>query len=172
MQEPENREKRDKLALRIPVFGDLARQKALASFVRSLRKLFAAGLGPITAWEGAMNVAPNVVIRDKLIEAHGMMQKSVALHDAFTATGLFANETEQLLATGVVSGQMVQMLDRVAEYYQDNVDRAYSSARFWMFRLAFTMCIILVGALVIMLMSSYFSSVFKWVDDFLPEASS
>ena len=172
MQEPENRDSRDRLALRIPVFGDLARQKALASFVRTLRKLFAAGVGPITAWEGAMKVAPNAVIRDKLTEAYDMMQHGVALHDAFSATGLFANETEQLLATGVLSGQMVQMLDRVAEYYQDNVDRAYSSARFWMFRLAFTSTIILLGALVIMLMSSYFSSVFNWVDDFMPEASS
>jgi type IV pilus assembly protein PilC len=159
------------MALKTPVFGDLARQKALASFVRTLRKLFAAGLGPITAWEGAMHVAPNVVIREKLIEAYDMMQHGVALHDAFSATGLFANETEQLLATGVVSGQMVQMLDRVAEYYQDNVDRAYSSARFWMFRLASTMVIVLMGALVITLIISYFSSVFSFVDEFLPEAS-
>jgi type IV pilus assembly protein PilC len=151
------------------VFGDLARQKALASFVRTLRKLFNAGVGPITAWEGAMNVAPNAVIRDKLREAHGMMQNGVPLHDAFSATRLFANETEQLLATGVVSGQMVEMLDRVAEYYQDNVDRAYNSSRFWMYRIAFTSIIILVGALVITLTYTYFSSVFNFTRDYFPE---
>jgi len=167
LQEPENVEKRDRLALRTPVFGDLARQKALASFVRTLRKLFAAGVGPITAWEGAMNVAPNSVIRAKLVEAYDMMQNGVAIHDAFTATGLFANETEQLLATGVVSGQMVQMMDRVAEYYQDSVERSYSTARYWMFRIAGVTTIALAGALMIILVINYFSSVFSFADNFM-----
>ncbi len=167
LQEPENVEKRDRLALRTPVFGDLARQKALASFVRTLRKLFAAGVGPITAWEGAMNVAPNSVIRAKLVEAYDLMQNGVAVHDAFSATGLFANETEQLLATGVVSGQMVQMMDRVAEYYQESVERSYSTARYWMFRIAGVTTIALAGALMIILVINYFSSVFSFADNFM-----
>ena len=171
MQEPENRGKRDRLALRMPVFGDLARQKALASFVRTLRKLFAAGVGPITAWEGAMNVAPNSIIRAKLVEAYDMIENGVPLHDAFTATGLFANETEQLMATGVVSGQMVQMMDRVAEYYQDSVERAYSTARFWMFRIAGVTTIVLAGALMIVLVINYFSSVFNFADSFMQEGN-
>ena len=118
-----------------------------------------------------MNVAPNTVIRGTLVEAYDMMQHGVALHDAFSATGLFANETEQLLATGVVSGQMVPMLDRVAEYYQDNVDRAYSSARWWMYRFAGVATLILMGALMIMVVINYFSSVFSFTDNFMPEAN-
>jgi len=166
MQLPENREKRDRLALKVPVFGDLARQKSLASFCRTLYHLFQAGIGPISAWEGAMNVAPNAVIRSKLVEAHEMVRGGVPIHDAFTATGLFANETEQLLATGIVSGQVVDMLDRVAVYYQDNVDRAFSNARYWMFSLAVSLTIALSGALLIILVKNYFAGIFEFADKF------
>lgn len=167
---PQNRATRDRLALKVPVFGDLARQKSLASFVRMLRRLFAAGVGPIGAWEGAMNVASNSVIRAKLVEANRHIQQNVPLHDAFTMTGLFANETEQLLATGMVSGQVVEMLERVAEYYQDNVDRAFRNAQFWMKRLTITLFIVLIGAVAIIMTKSYFTSIFKFADDFAKDA--
>jgi len=163
-QEPRYRERRDELALRLPVFGDLARQRSLASFVRMLRRLLAAGIGPIQAWEGAMNVAPNAVIRAKLVDACGLMRQNVPFHEAFTNTGLFANETEQLLATGVLSGQMVEMMDRVAEYYQNNVQRAFDNARFWMYRLGISLFIALSGVILIVMAYTYFNSLFSWVD--------
>lgn len=164
MQEPNRRAKRDALILRVPVFGNLARQRSLAAFVRMLRRLFAAGIGPIGAWEGAMNVAPNAVIRAKLINAFGMIRQNIPLHEAFVATGLFANQTEQLLATGVVSGQIVDMLDRVAEYYQDNVQRAFDSARFWMYRLGFSIFLALSGAVLILMTKTYFDSIFRFAE--------
>ena len=162
LQSPSFCEQRDRLALRIPVFGNLTRQKSLSSFIRMLRRLYSAGLGPVAAWEGAMNVAPNAVIRKKLVSAGEMMRRNVPLHEAFVSTGLFANEMEQLLATGVVSGQVVEMLDKVADYYEANVERAFKNSRFWMFRLAITMFIVLIGAVVIWMTKSYFDSVFNF----------
>jgi type IV pilus assembly protein PilC len=169
LQEPDRRYKRDRIALKMPVFGDLARQRSLAAFVRMLRRLYHAGVGPINAWEGAMNVAPNMVIRERLEVAYGMMQRNVPLHDAFTATGLFANETEQLLATGVVSGAVVDMLDRVADYYQENVDRAFASSKFWMYRLAIATFIAIIGVVACLMAYSYFHGIFNWVDKIFAE---
>jgi type IV pilus assembly protein PilC len=167
MQEPYNRARRDALALRVPVFGDLARQKSLASFVRMMRRLYQAGIGPISVWEGAMNVAPNAVIRARLNGVYGLMQQGVPIHEAFAQTGLFANETEQLLATGVLSGQVVEMLDRVAEYYQNNVDRAFDLARYWMYRLCYALFIALSGAVLIIMLKSYFTAVFDFTKDWV-----
>jgi type IV pilus assembly protein PilC len=166
MQEPNRRTKRDALLLRIPVFGDLARQRSLAAFVRMLRRLFAAGIGPISAWEGAMHVVPNAPIRAKLVEAYGLMRQNIPLHEAFVATGLFASQTEQLLATGVMSGQIVDMLDRVSTYYQENVQRAFDSARFWMYRLGFSVFLALSGLVLILLTKTYFDSIFKFAESF------
>jgi type II secretory pathway component PulF len=165
MQQPQSRERRDALILKTPVFGSLARQRSLAAFVRMLRRLYAAGIGPMIAWEGAMNVVPNTVIREKLAEALKQIETgNVPMHDAFARTGLFADETEALLATGVVSGQMTQMLDRVAEYYQDSVERAFHHARFWMYRIGISLFILTTGILFIILVKSYFTGIFEFVD--------
>jgi type II secretory pathway component PulF len=166
LRQPAQTDLRDSWMLKIPIFGDLSRQRSLAAFVRMLRKLFAAGLGPLSAWEGAMNVAPNSVIRRKLVDAHGIMQHNVPLHDAFAQTGLFANEAEQLLATGMVSGAMVDMLDRVADFYQANVDRAYDNSRYAMKRIAGVTVIVLGGFMIIMLFKNYFASIFNFADKF------
>jgi type IV pilus assembly protein PilC len=166
LRQPAQTDLRDAWMLKIPAFGDLARQRSLAAFVRMLRKLFAAGLGPLTAWEGAMNVAPNAVIRRKLVEAYDIMQHNVPLHDAFAQTGLFANEAEQLLATGMVSGAMVDMLDRVADFYQANVDRAFETSRYVMKRIASVAVIVLGGFMIILLFKNYFASIFNFADTF------
>lgn len=160
-------DRRDRWTLKIPIFGDLSRQRSLAAFIRMLRRLYAAGLMPIHAWEGAANVVANSVLRERLTEARTLMEQGVPLHEAFRATGLFASEAEQLLATGVVSGQVVEMLDRVAEYYQRNVEQAVEQSRFWMFRLAFTLFLMISGAVLILLLKTYFDAVFNFTRDWV-----
>ena len=164
MHIPQNDVRRDRLTLKIPVFANLSRQRSLAAFIRMLRKLYQAGVGPINAWEGAMNVAPNAVIRERLVHSYGLMQKNVPLHDAFTQTGLFANEMENLLATGMVAGQVVDMLDKIAEYYQANVDRAFSRAKYSMYHVALTTFLILIGFTICWMAYSYFAGIFNYVD--------
>lgn len=166
---PQNSAAREHWALRVPVFGDLARQRALAAFVRMLYRLYAAGISPAAAWEAAVAATPNAPIRNRLVEAYALVKTGVPLHEAFRTTGLFANEVESLLATGVVSGQVVEMLGRVAEYYQNNVDRAFQEARFWMFRLFIIAAIVITGAILILLVKTYFNAVFDFPRTFFPE---
>ncbi len=166
---PENEQRRHRMLLKAPIFGDLARQRALAAFVRMMRRLYGAGIGPIGTWEGAMHVPGNAIIRDKLVDAYGLVRSGVPIHEAFSTTGLFANEMEQLLATGFVTGEVVETLDRVAEYYQDNVDRAFRNARFTMWRIAICTMIILIGATLILMTKTYFEGIFKTVEDWFPE---
>ncbi|NLI00449.1 MAG: hypothetical protein GX446_13270 [Chthonomonadales bacterium] len=165
---PDQAGRRDRWTLSIPVFGDLSRERSLAAFIRMLRRLYAAGLMPINAWEGAASVVPNSLLRARLADARAMMQQGVPLHEAFRATGLFASEAEQLIATGMVSGEIVEMLDRVAEYYQNNVQRALDASRFWMYRLAFSLFLAITGAVVIIMAKTYFDAVFNFTKDWVP----
>jgi type IV pilus assembly protein PilC len=160
-------ERRDRWTLGIPVFGDLSRQRSLAAFVRMLRRLYASGLMPINAWEGAANVVPNTILRQKLAQARDMMQQGVPLHEAFRNTGLFASEAEQLIATGVMAGEVIEMLDRIAEYYQNNVQRAVDSSRFWMYRLAISLFLAISGIVLIVLLKTYFQSIFDFTKDWV-----
>jgi type II secretory pathway component PulF len=165
LQLPQNRRLRDSWSLRIRPFGPLQRQVALANFLRNLRRLYAAGVSPAAAWEGAMNTASNVVIREELTSAYTMMQQGASLPDAFAATGLFADPVEQLIATGHQSGEVVEMLDQAVNYYQARADEAAGKARFAMLRLGILAMLILGGATTCWLAYSYFHGIFKFVDD-------
>jgi type IV pilus assembly protein PilC len=165
IQLPAFRRLRDKLALRMPPFGDLQRQAALAAFIRMLRRLYHAGVAPIHAWEGAMNTATNVVIRDKLADSYVLMEQGASLPDAFTATGLFTNSVENLILTGHQSGEVVESLDKSAEYYQGQVAEAFKKSQFMMLRFGVLAMLILGGFSLIWLVQHYFSGIFQYVDD-------
>lgn len=166
LQLPKYRHLRDKWALRVPGLGKLQREIAVRTFLRMIRRLYAAGVSPMYAWEGAMNTAVNVVLREQLQQAYGLMQSGASLADAFLATGLFANQVEQLVITGQQSGQMVEMLDQATMIYEQRVDDATGRARYLMMR-AGVMCMIVFGGLaMIWMMKSYFAGIFHIVDSF------
>lgn len=164
LQLPQFRYVRDSLSLKLPPFGDLQRQAAIAAFVRMLRKLYHAGVAPIAAWEGAMHTASNVVIRDRLAQSYALMQQGASLPDAFTATGLFTNSIENLVITGHHSGEVVESLDKVADYYQDQIDQAAARSKFMMLRFGILAMLVLGGAAMLWLAHTYYGGMFTWVD--------
>ena len=170
LQQPQWRRLRDTMTLRMPPYGDLHRQAALAAFIRMLRRLYHAGIGPVPAWEGAAQTASNIVIRDRLASSYEMMQRGVSLPDAFTATGLFNGNIEQLLMTGHVSGQVVESLDQIAEYYQERVDESAEKSRKAMFRTGRVVMLILGGITMAWLLHSCYAATFNVVDkNFSPD---
>lgn len=164
LQLPQWRRFRDAAALRIPPYGDLQRQSALAAFVRMLRRLYHAGVGPAAAWEGAMQTASNVVIRDRLAASYALMQRGVSLADAFASVGLFDGNIEQLLMTGQLSGQVVESLDQIAEYYQERVQAAADKSRGAIFRTGRIVMLIIGGMAMAWLLHSCYAGVFHFVD--------
>ena len=164
LQLPQHRYLRDSWSLKFPAFGNLQREVAIANFLRMLRRLYHAGIAPMQAWEGAMNTASNVVIRDQLARSYELMQTGANLADAFAATGLFADQVEQMVFTGQQSGQVVEMLDQASAYYEERAEVARGKARFMMFRLGLIAMLVLGGAAVIWMAHSYFAGIFHVVD--------
>ncbi len=164
LQLPKYRRLRDEWSLRIRPFGPLQRQVALANFLRTLRRLYSAGLSPAAAWEGAMNTASNVIIREELASAYTRMQQGASLPEAFAATGLFADPVEQLIATGQQSGEVVEMLDQAVDYYQTRAEEATGKARFMMLRLGILAMLILGGAAICWMAYTYTHGMFDFVD--------
>ena len=165
-QLPKYRTLRDTWALKLPPFGELQRQASLSAFVRMLRKLYHAGVSPVLAWEAAMQTASNVVIREKLGRAYGVMQNGGSLADAFSATGLFDNGIEQTVITGQMSGQVVESLDQAAQFYQDRVEEYAEKSRKAMQKLGRMAMIVFGGIALIMMMKSYFGGIFNLFGNF------
>jgi type II secretory pathway component PulF len=165
LQQPQWRRLRDQWTLRIPPYGDLHRQAALSAFIRMLRRLYHAGVSPSAAWEGAMQTASNVVIRERLAASGDMMQRGIGLSEAFSATGLFNNQMEQLLTTGQLSGQVVESLDQVAEFYQEQVETSADKSRKAMFFAGRLVLLVLGGITMAWLLHSCYAATFHAVDE-------
>lgn len=163
---PSNRRWKDALALRLPVFGSLHRQRALSAFLRTLHRLFAAGVPALSAWEAAAPSAGNTFIRQKLLEALPILQKGQGIDQALHATQLFDWETISLVSAGQQSGEIVAMLDRVANYHEQTLRERYQRAAFALIRLGCLGSLLLGGAALLWMVHSYFSGMFRFVDEF------
>lgn len=166
LQRPEHRRLRDRWSLKLPPFGDLQRQAAIATFLGTLKRLYQAGVSPSYAWEGAMNTAGNLAIRDQLTASANLIARGASLPDAFQATGLFNNQIEHLVMTGHESGQVVEMLDQAERYYQEQVQEKTAKAKFAMLRLGVLAMLVFGGATVCWMMYSYFHGIFAFADSF------
>ena len=164
VQQPSMRRWRDRMSLRIPASGDLQRQAALSAFVRMLRRLYNSGVAPIHAWEAAMNTADNSVIRDKLASAYGHMQRGSSLADAFAATDLFADNVEQIIVTGQLSGEVVESLDQAATIYQERVQDAHDNARKAMKAAARIAVLVITGITIVWMTRSCYDNQFSLID--------
>ncbi|HZT42380.1 MAG TPA: type II secretion system F family protein [Chthonomonadaceae bacterium] len=169
LQTPQYRRKRDEMSLRLPAFGELQRQVAITAFLKMLKRLYQAGIGPAEAWEGAASTAANSAIRARLSEAGVLVRQGATIPDAFAATGLFNDSVEQLIVTGQQSGQMVEMLDQAGNYYQEQTNEATTRARFMMFRLGILAVLVLGGGAFLWMTYSYFHGIMTWVDTFFKE---
>jgi len=163
---PANRRWKDALVMRLPVFGALHRQRALTAFLRTLHRMFAAGVPAISAWEAATPSAGNVFVRERLREVLPMIREGQSLDRALQATGLFDWETISLVAAGQQSGELVGMLDRAAGYYEETLRERYQRASFALVRLGCLSMLLLGGAAMLWMVYSYFTGMFRFVDEF------
>lgn len=163
---PANRRWKDAVVMRLPVFGALNRQRALAAFLRTLHRMFAAGVPAISAWEAAAPSAGNVFVREKLLEVVPVIRNGQGLDRALQATGLFDWETISLVAAGQQSGEIAGMLDRVASYHEETLRERYQRASFALIRLGCLGMLIAGGAAMVWMVHSYFTGMFRFVDEF------
>jgi type IV pilus assembly protein PilC len=113
---------RDRLLLKIPVFGDLINKSAIARWTRTLSTMFAAGVPLVEALDSVGGASGNAVY----LEATQQIQRDVtaggALTTAMQSTGVFPNMVLQMAAIGEESGALDHMLGKAAEFYEEEVD--------------------------------------------------
>ncbi|HSV72353.1 MAG TPA: type II secretion system F family protein [Chthonomonadales bacterium] len=158
----------DRWQLRVPLLGGLTVRRSLSVFVRTVRRLYAAGLDAETVWTGALAVVPNAAVRRSLGGANALAARHAPLHEVFAATGLFSPEVIGLVASGHQAGALPEMLDRVSALQQGEVEAAFSAARYWMLRTAIAGGLLLSGLAVAFLIRGYFDAVFRFTEGWVP----
>jgi type II secretory pathway component PulF len=148
-QQPAGRPFFDRITLRIPVMGHLAKMRAMASFTRVLSRLLRSGVSAEPAFVAAAHAVPNTALRDQILQGAPLLRAGQGLDAAIQASGVMDNDPFQLLVTGQKTGQWVEMLDRVTAYYQEMAQQATEKARSAQKRVGVLLTIITSGYVMI-----------------------
>jgi type IV pilus assembly protein PilC len=139
----------DRLALRLPVVGGIVHDAIVARFSRTLATTFAAGVPLVDALTSTAGAAGNSVYSKAIMQIRDDVTTGTTLYQAIRATGLFPNMLLQMVSIGEESGALDDMLDKVAQHYEEAVDNAVDSLSSLMEPIIMSVLGVLVGGLMI-----------------------
>lgn len=117
------RKRIDGWVLHIPIFGALASKSAIARFARTLSTMFAAGVPLVEALESVAGATGNVHYAEATMKMREDTSSGTQLRQSMRQfTSLFPNMSQQMVAIGEESGALDNMLAKVADFYEDEVD--------------------------------------------------
>ena len=114
----------DTMVLRIPVLGDLMRKQAVARFTRTLSTLLQSGVPAVNSLEITRKVVGNRVIADATEHIRVRILEGTDIATPLKQTGAFPAVVGYMVSVGEQSGELEQMLDRVAIAYDEEIDIA------------------------------------------------
>lgn len=139
----------DRLALKLPIFGDIVYKSIIARFCRTLSTTFAAGVPLIDALDSTAGATNNIVF----YEATQRIKEDVAtgqqMQFAIRSTNLFPSMVIQMVGIGEEAGSLEEMLDKAATYYENEVDNAVDGLTSLMEPMIMAFLGIVIGGLVI-----------------------
>ncbi|SIS98940.1 type II secretion system F family protein [Neptunomonas antarctica] len=139
----------DRSVLKLPVLGQVLHKAAIARFARTLATTFAAGVPLVNALDSASGASGNVVYRNAIIQIRNGVSTGQSLQNAVIMTGIFPNMAVQMIAIGEEAGSLDMMLDKVASFYEEEVDNAVDNLSSLMEPMIMSILGVLVGGLVI-----------------------
>lgn len=139
----------DRVTLKLPIVGDISYKATVARYARTLSTTFAAGVPLIEALESCAQAAGNTVYRDAILRIRDDVSTGQQLQFAMRATGVFPSMALQMVAIGEESGALDSMLDKVATYFEAEVDNAVDGLTSMMEPLIMSFLGVVVGGLII-----------------------
>ncbi|MGB8634999.1 MAG: type II secretion system F family protein [Rhodanobacteraceae bacterium] len=141
----------DRVALKMPVMGNIIRQSAIARFARTLGVTFHAGVPLVEALDSVSGATGSIVYGDAVKQIRDDVAVGHQLQLAMRQTGLFPNMVVQMTAIGEESGALDQMLFKVAEFYEDEVNNAVDTLTTLLEPLIMVILGVVVGGMVVAL---------------------
>jgi type IV pilus assembly protein PilC len=117
----------DRWLLRLPVFGDVVRKAVIARWTRTLSTMFAAGVPLVESLDSVGGASGNAVYLEATQRISSAVRSGTSLTMAMQQTQVFPPMVTQMVAIGEESGALDQMLRKVAEFFEDEVDASVES---------------------------------------------
>ncbi|MFQ6131599.1 MAG: type II secretion system F family protein [Armatimonadota bacterium] len=120
---PSGRYQVDALKLRLPIFGDLVRKMSISRFARTFSTLVTSGIATPTALDIVAATAGNAVIEKTVQDAKENVMRGDKLSSPLMISGVFPDMVTQMIAVGEETGKLDEMLLKVSNFYDDEVDQ-------------------------------------------------
>jgi type IV pilus assembly protein PilC len=121
---PHGRRILDGLLLKIPVIGMLLRKIAVARFCRTLGTLTASGVPILDGLEITAKTAGNAIIEDAVMATRKSVEEGKTISEPLAQTKVFPSMVVQMINVGEQTGALDQMLSKIADFYEEEVDVA------------------------------------------------
>ncbi len=151
----------DKILLNLPIFGQVLRKIAVARFTRTLGTLISSGVPILDGLSITARTAGNAVLERALMAVRKSIEEGRTIVDPLRESGVFPNMVTQMIGVGEATGAMDNMLQKIADFYEDEVDAATKDMLALMEPLLISFLGVAVGGIVISLYMPLFSMISK-----------
>ena len=146
-----------KIGIKFPLFGNLTIKSAAATFSRTMATLMASGISLIDAVEQVAKMINNRIIREALLDAKTQIAKGVPLSKPLRDCGIFPPMLPQMTKICEETGNIEDMMDKVADYYEMEVNDATDALTAAMEPLIIVIMGVVVGGIVMAIYSPMLS---------------
>ena len=143
----------DKIKMKMPLFGKLTVKTACAQFARTMSTLLSSGISTIDALETVAKIVNNIHYTNALMKAREEVMKGIPLSEPLVASGIFPPMVCHMTGIGEETGNIEDMLEKLADYYDEEVEMTTQSVLAAMEPLIIVFMALVVGTLVIAVIS-------------------
>ena len=147
----------DALILRLPVFGAIVRKATIARWARTTSTLFAAGVPLVEVLDSVAGASGNILYEEATQDIRAKVTQGLSLTSSMQSTDMFPNMVIQMAAIGEESGSLDDMLNKAAEFYEDEVDNSVSRLS----HLMESIIMVVLGSLIGILLIAMYLPLFK-----------
>ena len=139
----------DRLKLKMPIFGSLVRKTAIANFARTLGTLLTGGVPILQALNIVREVTNNAVLSQAVAQVHDSVKEGETIVSPLEASGVFPSMVVSMIQVGEETGALPEMLMKIAENYDDEVDTAVEALTSVIEPIMIIFLAVVVGTIVI-----------------------
>ncbi|MCJ7830856.1 MAG: type II secretion system F family protein, partial [Desulfobacterales bacterium] len=139
----------DRVLLKLPVLGMLFRKVAVARFTRTMGTMLASGVAILDALDIVARTAGNKIIEKAIYSVRAGISEGRTMADPLSESGVFPNMVCQMIAVGESTGAIDAMMEKIADYYDEEVDQAVENLTTMIEPMMMVFLGVVIGGLVI-----------------------
>ncbi len=147
----------DMALLKFPVFGDLVLKSSIANFSRTFSSMLASGINILEALKIASETANNEVIKEAIEKVREQVEKGVSFSLAMSRISIFPPMVVNMAAIGEQAGNLDEMMSKVADFYEEEVDRTVDALT----SLIEPLMIVFIGSIIGIIIVALYLPIFK-----------